>query len=237
MVFFALLAYVVFVRIDLHKPEASDHRPDTIEWFQPSSVDNDFPLPISNKTWSIHYTSIEKILRTSSVSNGGKLLINAETSDLLKRLHAKLSSNIHTSDASDPFLSETDLGRLGFLINQSFPKLDGDQFTDLLNRYALYDQAYLSLLTSVRQASGEHKIALLKTNRRNITLLQDQHFGPKLAKILFQRKNLTNNYLNGRLLINMSTHLTPAEKKQKLSDLEKTYKTHINESKASIPSP
>ena len=241
MVFFILLAYVVFVRLDLHKHEGTNYNPSTYhkssikQWLQPSSIDNDFPLPISNKIWSIHYTSIEKILRTSNVSNGGTLLINAETLDLLKRVHAKLSSNIHTSNASDVFLNETDLGRLSFLINQSFPKLDGDQFIGLLTRYALYDKAHISLLKSIKQASGEKKIALLKTNRLNKALLQDQHFGSKLAKILFQRKNLTSNYLNDRLLINMSEHLTSTEKKRKLSDLEKIYKTRINDSKTSIP--
>lgn len=215
----ALLAYVAYIRFGLHKNVDLNHKTHSpVQWLQPSSLDEKFPVLISNKSWSINYSNIERILWESTVSTSGRFVVNSETADLLQQVSAQLPGPLESKESQ----------RLTFLIAQSLPDSDAKGLAHLFNRYYLYEQEYRSSLSAITQAKGQEKLSLLKASRTNNKLLQERYFGAEIAEKLFDKKNITVNYLNDRRIINMNESLTKAQKREQLSVLKKNYKNTLS---------
>jgi hypothetical protein len=189
----------------------------SVNWLQPECLDSEYPRLIGNNTWPINYANIERMLWESKVRNSQRLLVDSETADLLQRITAELPDTLKSND----------MKRLRFLVEQSLPGKNGEELANLVNAYYLYQKEYQINLNLLKEAKGAEKLSRLKLLNANNKVLQTQHFGVELAALLFKKKNITTDYLNYRLLINMDTSLSSAQKRNQLLVLKENYEKNI----------
>jgi hypothetical protein len=209
-----LLAYVISIRISLsQETELISKSEPTVKWVQPSVLDEKFPVLIASNRWSINYFSIETILWRSKVSSSNRILIDSDTVELLDKITAELPG----------FINSEDMSRLMFLIEQSLPNSNAEKLAVLVNAYYSYQKEYKSQLKLLVEAVGEVKLSRLKDFEANNKQHQVQHFGADVAEVLFEKRNITTNYLNNRTIVNMDKELTKKQKHKRLLALKEGY--------------
>jgi hypothetical protein len=189
-----------------------------IEWLQPRTLNQQFPLSISNTNWHFDFVDIESILWLSKVDTYGELVIDAETLSLLERVSNRLPNT----------LSESEWQRLDLLINKSMPVKQAQQLASLLSNYQAYQQNYTSSLELINIASVEKRLVLLQAEEINLERRQQRYFGINVATKLFSKKNLTTSYLNQRRITSMMPGISISQKTIMLEKLNNRYKNAIS---------
>ena len=208
---FALI--MVVMRIGILYLETKNDGPDVhiYDWRQPESVTTNYPIPITQDSWSFDYEHTELVLQEVELDEQGALIVNADMAGLLKRAVSELPTNMH----------ELALQRLRFLTFKGLPGPAGEQLASILERYYRYQQAKINL--PGREGS---KVGLAKNEEifQQKLELKQQFLGKVLVEALFGQKHLLRNYLFSRRKINENVGLSQQQKKQILTQLEQKFK-------------
>jgi hypothetical protein len=192
-------------------------RNSSIHWLQPGQLQENISQVISNQQWSINFANIESILWQSNLNQQSSFDLSWKTSELFDKILSELPNN----------LTENDKNRLSFLIKQSTSIPEVEIFNDLLLSYYQYHQDYNATLEAINNAIGDKKLQRLSEQSKKVKALQYTYFKPKIAELLFSKKNTLNTYFNQRLLVVLNKNLSSADKKQKLSQLKKGYQASM----------
>lgn len=203
----------------MHKNSELTHKHRTpIRWLQPESLDDRFPHLIGNHRWSINYPNIEKTLWQSKLSASNQWRVDSDTADLLETITAELPASIKFKE----------LQRIKFLIEKSIPNSRGRKVAKLVVCYFRYQQEYQAILSKISNSKGERKLSLLRASQESNRRLQERYFGIALARVLFDRKNITTNYITDRRIVNLNENLSKEEKRALLLALRESYAKYFS---------
>lgn len=218
-----ILVCLTFIINGVHKQSHTAYEPHKkVQWQQYFELENSVETiskPIGNQEWAFEFNGIINILSRITVDSNNNILISSETLDVLKRASSQIPKKVPSSD----------IKRLGVVIEKSFSGIRGEQIRDLFNKYYLYRQEASSLLMNINSAVDDKKQALLKAYSGNSLQIQIHFFGKPTAEKLFAKQNKTQNYINKRRQINVSSKLSDDQKNTRLRLLQKAYQQSLAE--------
>lgn len=214
------LIFVVLLIISFHEnAHVGFDSKRVVEWKQPSELDAQFTLAISNRAFNIEYSKVERVLWQAKIDSQNDLIINSETMDLLKRAIAALPE----------VMSSQERKRLEAIIKKSMVSDQGIVMAKLLSDYYFYQNELTSRTVEAIDTKGNEKLRLLKASRGLNEQRQSHFFGHENALKIFSKHNKTVNYLNDRHIINLSEDLTPTQKQDRLNVLQEAYRNSDND--------
>ena len=216
---FCVCLFLVLKHINLHMDDSFGALSTADQWQQPSILNEQYPQLISKHTWVIEFNEIEKIIKRLEIDSNHDLVINFDTTDILKRVIFELQAE----------LTGEQWQRVEFLMQKSLGGRNGKVFYGLVNAYYLYQKEYLAYLKAVNHSTAIEKLALLKSGEVKQLNMQSKYFGTDAAIKLFSRGNATTNYLNARRIVNMENGLSNTEKKNILLLLSDNYKKTVSQ--------
>lgn len=170
------------------------------------------------QTSRLDFLQIEKILWRSKLDEFNQLKVNSATLELLEQIHALLPNPIGKDESE----------RLAYLVKKSIPYPGGEQLAELIHSYNLYTQYAPGITTGLSPISETQRVLLLIQQDKDRVDRQTHFFGLDLAQKLFSKKNITRNYLNQRMQLNLDNSLSNDEKLRRLDNLQNNYRLLIS---------
>ncbi len=214
-----VLLFIIAPKLyDLHQGSHSTYdKRAHVQWSQPESLDTKYWPPITNQSWRLEFSEIERLLWNTYPLSSNELTIDADTLDLLEQINALLPQNLSTQESA----------RLSLLIRRSLPGDRGEQLAVLQHKYNQYQLDHSVSVSSINQGTPEQQLQKLKSSLSSLRPRQYRFFGAELATKLFTDKNTTITYLTRRRIISLSEHLSSAQKAQRLAALKADYKAFL----------
>lgn len=219
LVLILLLGFVVLKHLELHSHTLTLEESASKTWLQPKYLNTQYPVLISNNTWSLSFTHIEAIIKTIPLDSKQKLNINSDLTEKLPQILFQLDSKPES----------TQWQRIKLLLTKQFGEKTGRELHQLLTNFYYYQKESMAYSNKIKLANDHEKKALLSRRMDQLNKMQIRHFSRNTAMKLFDKKNKTAHYLNSIRIINMDKTLSNTEKKERLSILSKNYKHSLSQ--------